>query len=48
MNNIKEGQLYKNLGKTRRKTRWNNGKKQLSHHSSEKILGDNYLLESLE
>jgi hypothetical protein len=41
MINIKEGQLSKNLGKTRRKERWNRGRRGLSHHSSEIILKDN-------
>jgi hypothetical protein len=38
MINIKEGQLSKNLGKTRRKTIWKGGRRGLSHHSSEIIL----------
>jgi hypothetical protein len=46
MINIKEGQLSKNLGKTRIKTRWNRGRRGLSHHSSEIILKYNQLLEN--
>jgi hypothetical protein len=46
--NIKEGQFFKKLGKTRRKKRWNRGRRGLSHHSSEIILRDNQLLENPE
>jgi hypothetical protein len=48
MINIKEGQFSKNLGKTRRNTIWNRGRRGLSHHSSEIILRDNQLLENPE
>jgi hypothetical protein len=48
MINIKEDQLSKNIGKTRRKTRWNRGRRGLSHHSSEIILRDNQLLKNPE
>jgi hypothetical protein len=34
MINIKEEQLSKNIGKTRRKEIWNEGRRELSHHSS--------------
>jgi hypothetical protein len=48
MINKKQGQLSKNLGKTRRKSRWIRGRRELSHHSSEIILRDNQLLENPE
>jgi hypothetical protein len=48
MINIKEIQLSKNLGKTRRSSRWNKGRRGISHHSSEIVLRDNQLLESPE
>jgi hypothetical protein len=44
MINIKEGQFSKNLGNTKIKTRWNRGRRGLSHHSSEIILRDNQFL----
>jgi hypothetical protein len=43
-----QGQISKNLGKTRRNSRWIKGRRELSHHSSEIILRDNKLLESPE
>jgi hypothetical protein len=43
---IKEGQLSKNFGKTRRNTIWNRGRRGLSQHYSEIILKDNQLLEN--
>jgi hypothetical protein len=46
MINIKEGQFSKKLGKTRRKTTLNRGRRELSHHYSEKILKENQLLEN--
>jgi hypothetical protein len=48
MIDIKEVQLSKNIGKTRRRTRWNRGRRGLSHHCSEIILRDNHLLENPE
>jgi hypothetical protein len=44
----KQGQLSKKLGKTKRGARWNRGRRELRHHSSEIILRDNQLLESPE
>jgi hypothetical protein len=48
MINIKESQLSKNLGNTRISTICNRGRRGLSHHSSETVLKENQLLESLE
>jgi hypothetical protein len=48
MINKKQGQLSKNLGKTKRSSRWIRGRRDLSHHSSEIILRDNKLLENPE
>jgi hypothetical protein len=47
-NQHKEGQLSKNIGKTRRNIRWNRGRRGLSHHSSEIILRNNQMLENPE
>jgi hypothetical protein len=44
----KESQLSKNLGKTRRSSIWNRGRRGISHLSSEIVLRDNQLLESPE
>jgi hypothetical protein len=44
----KKGQLSKNLGKTKRNSRWIRGRRDLNHHSSEIIHRDNKLLESPE
>jgi hypothetical protein len=44
----KQGQLSKNLGKTKRNSIWIRGRRDLSHHSSEIIHRDIKLLESLE
>jgi hypothetical protein len=44
----KQGQLSKNLGKTKRNSRWIRRRRELSHHSSEIILRDNQLLENPE
>jgi hypothetical protein len=48
MINKKKGQLSKNLGKTRRNSRWIRGRRELSHHSSKIILRDNQLIENPE
>jgi hypothetical protein len=48
MINIKEILLSKNLGKTRRSSRWNRGRRGTSHPSSEIVLRDNKPLESPE
>jgi hypothetical protein len=48
MINIKEGQLSKKIGKTRRKARWKRGRRGLSNHSLEIILRDNQLLKNPE
>jgi len=40
----KQGQLSKNLGKTKRSSRWIRGRKDLSHHSSEIVHMDHKLL----
>jgi hypothetical protein len=45
---IKQGQLSKNIGKTRINIIWNRGRRGLSHHFSETILRDNHLLENPE
>jgi hypothetical protein len=45
MINKKQGQLYKNLGKTRINSRWIRGRRELSHHSSKIILRDKQILE---
>jgi hypothetical protein len=45
---INEGHISKKIGKTRRNTSWNKGKRGLRHHSSEIILRENQLLENLE
>jgi hypothetical protein len=45
---IEENQLSKNLGKTRRKSRWNKGIRGLSHHSTKIILRDIQLLKNPE
>jgi hypothetical protein len=45
MISIKKSQLSKNLGKTKRNSRWIRGRRDLSHHSSEIIHRDNKLLE---
>jgi hypothetical protein len=37
----KQGQLSKNLGKTKRNSRWIRGRSGLSHHSSKIIIMDN-------
>jgi hypothetical protein len=42
----KQGQLSKNLGKTKRNSRWIRGRRELSHHSLGIILKDNQLLEN--
>jgi hypothetical protein len=41
-------QRSKNLGKTKRNSRWIRGRRDLSHHSLEIIHKDSKLLESLE
>ena len=41
-------QISKNLGKTRRNSRWIKGRRELRHHSSEVILGDSQLIENLK
>jgi hypothetical protein len=41
MRRIKEGQLSKRLGMTRRKERWSKERKGISHHFSEIVLKDN-------
>jgi hypothetical protein len=48
MINKKQGQLTKNIGKTKRNSRWIRGRRELSHHSSEIILKDNQLLDNPE
>jgi hypothetical protein len=48
MINKNQGQLSKNLGKTKRNSRWIRGRRELSHHSSKIILKDIKLLENLE
>jgi hypothetical protein len=40
MINLKEEKLTKKIEKTKRKARWNKGRRSLSHHSSEIILRD--------
>jgi hypothetical protein len=46
MINKKQGQLSKNLGRTKRNSSWIRGTRELSHHSSEIILRDNQHLEN--
>jgi hypothetical protein len=41
-----QGQLSKNLGKIKRNSIWIRGRRELRHHSSKIILGDNQLLEN--
>jgi len=48
MISIEEDQLFKRLGKTRRKERWSRGRRGPSHHSLEIIFKDNQLPRSLE
>jgi hypothetical protein len=48
MINKNQGQLSKNLGKTKRSSRWIRGRREISHHSSEIILRASQLLENLE
>jgi hypothetical protein len=45
MINKTQGQISKNLGKTKKNSRWIRGRRDLSHHSSEIIHRDNKLLE---
>jgi hypothetical protein len=44
----KQGQLSKNIWKTKRNSRWIRGRRGLSHHSSEIILRDSQILEKPE
>jgi hypothetical protein len=44
----KQGQLSKDLGKTKRSSIWIRGRRDLSHHSSEIIHRENKLLENSE
>jgi hypothetical protein len=39
-------ELSKNLGNTKRNSRWIRGRRDLSHHSLEIILRDNQLIEN--
>jgi hypothetical protein len=48
MINIKEDQLFRELGLTRRKVRWNRERNDISHHFLEVVLKDNQLKMSLE
>jgi hypothetical protein len=44
----KQGQLSKNLGKTKINSRWIRGRREVTNHYSEIILRDNQLPENLE
>jgi hypothetical protein len=48
MINKGEGQLSKRHEKTKRKSRWNKGKRGLSHHFSKILLKENQPPKSLE
>jgi hypothetical protein len=40
--------LSRSLGRTRRHSKWNIGRRETSHHFSKKILKDNHFLDSPE